>query len=822
MRFLIHIDRDPAAAPATATATLTRPKDAAWQPRTRTIKLVDDGRGGLMPLPETAPAAAQPHAALCGGDTAQFQKALTAFRSRRSQGADTFGRYLFEVMLGGAWWDAIRDATPADGDAELALSWLPGEATRPFDRLPWELMHNGAQPLVASYHPTIAVTRVVAADPRAAKRASPAPIELPVRVLFVLGAAADDPRIRAATEVLGLLRSLEQPERVQARMIERARPKDVSAAVKAFRPALVHFLCHGDVRDGRGHLELVPDDANDRPECDGARLIDILRPGGQAAPTIVVLGASRSAQQADFDEGAAPLAPQELGALPGRPVILGTLAAELVSGGVPIVVGMGGRVADVAARLFTRRFEASLLEGAPIVRATADARRAPFSQAHGGAKTVDWAYPTLVLHASVDPDYAPTPEPKESGPAIQLRDWAGALQLMSGKQPAFCARHAFLDAFDALFESRAGTGMLAVYSSTAHGEGVRLGKSRLLEQLLFRALRGGHVPVVQRKRRESAPTTVDGLLRELDDDVARTSQHLGVTLPPDLLMGVLASAYKGKPINDGGAFQAVDPLLTGLYTSADAAAKADPGATGKRARALGLQLLRRELQLNGLTGQAACRAIQLDLWEVARSFRTRLAELQAIETAAGRPVPAWLSAPDKARAVLFLDNADLFEVSVLNGIYELVTPGGLGTAEDPIPVVATFTYAGTTQLAVKQFVESAKASCRPLELAPFSPGEDLLVYQRVLLNPYNEKLFDKLGVKSATAFAVNPVELTTTDATASAITAAQKSEELLSALLEGRPDKLGRELYVGVASVQAHQYFVEARDADVLKELGLT
>ena len=819
MRFLIHVDRDPAAAPATATATLTCTELATWQPRTRTIRLVDDGRGGLMPVPDQPPDAAQPHAALCGGDAAQFQRALAAFRSRRSPGADVFGRYLFEVMLGADWWAAIRQATPADGDAELALSWLQGDATRPFDRLPWELMHDGAQPLVASYHPRVAVTRVVAADPTAPGRQSPRPIELPVRVLFVLGASADDPRIRAATEVLGLLRSLEQPERVQARMLERARPKDVSAAVKAFRPSIVHFLCHGDVRDGRGHLELVPDDANDRPECNGDRLLDILRPDGQPPPTIVVLGACRSAEQADFDDGSPPIAAHELGALPGRPVMLGSLAGELVRGGVPVVVGMGGRVADVAARLFTRRFEASLLDGAPIVRATADARRAPFSQAHGGARTVDWAYPMLVLHASVDPGYAPTPEPKQSGPAIQLRQWASALQLTSGKQPVFCSRHAFVDAFDGLFEARTG-GMLAIYASTAHGDGVRLGKSRLIEQFLFRALRSGHVPIVQRKRRESAPTTVDGLLDELDKDISQVSLQLGLNISPDLLMAVLASAYRGKPINDAQAFQTVEPTVSDLRKRADTAAQADPASTLSRARLLGLQFLERELRLNGLTGQAACRAIQHDLWEVARAFRARLGELRAAETAAGRPVPAWLNAPDAARAVLLLDNADAFETSVLNGLYELMTAAGLGVPEDPIPVVATFTYAGPG--AVKQFVEPTKAACRPLELTPFSPGEDLLVYQRVLLNPFNDKLFDKLGVSSATAFAVNPVEFTTNDATTRATQTAKESEELLSVSLEGRPDKLGRELYVAVASVKDKQYFVEARDADVLKELGLT
>lgn len=821
MRFLLEVVRNPADAP-TATVTLTCAEPgAAWPARTRVIRLVTDGRGGLMPVPETPPDAAQPHAALCGGDAIQFQRALAAFRARRSQGADTFGRYLFEVLLGAEWWQVVRDATPAGGDAELALRWLPGEATRPFDRLPWELMHDGAQPLVASYHPRIAVTRIVAADPTAPARQSPGAIELPVRVLFVLGAAADDPRIRAATEVLGLLRSLEQPDRVQARMLERARPKDVRALIKAFRPAIVHFLCHGDVREGRGHLELVPDDANDRGECNGDRLIDILRPDGEPPPTIVVLGACRSAEQADFDEGAPALAPQELGALPGRPVMLGSLAGELVRGGVPIVVGMGGRVADVAARLFTRRFEASLLEGAPIVRATADARRAPFSQAHGGARTVDWAYPILVLDASVDPAYAPTPEPTQSGPAIQLRQWASALQITSGRQPVFCARHAFLDAFDALFEPRTG-GLLAVYSSTTQDEGARLGKSRLIEQFLFRALRNGHVPIVQSRQRETVPTTIDGLLRELDAEVARVSQQLGLNVSPDFLMGALSSAYRGKPTNDPLALQAIEPLVLDLQTRAETTAQAAPGSTVARARLLGLQLLLRELRLNGLTGQAACRAIQHDLWELARAFRSRLAELRAVETASARPVPAWLSEPDGARAVLLLDNADRLEGSLLNGLYELVTPAGLGTPDDPIPVVAAFNYAGAAQLAVKQFVEPTKAACRPLELTPFAPGEDLLVYQRVLLNPFNEKLFDSLGVSSATPFAVNPVEFTTNEATARATQAAGLAEEELRVALEGRPDKLGKDLYKTVALIRERKYFVEARDADILKELGLT
>lgn len=818
MRFLIHIDRDPAAVPATATATLTCPADANWQPRTRTITLVDDGRGGLMPVPETPPDAGQPHTALCGGDTAQFQKALANFRSRRLAGTDVFGRYLFEVMLGAAWWNAVRQATPAAGLAELALSWVPGEVMRPFERLPWELMAGGepARHLAGSFNPRVAITRIVPADEEE-KRTSPGPIELPVRVLFVLGAAADDPKIRAASEVLGLLRGLEQPERVQARMIERAKPKEVRAAVKAFRPSIVHFLCHGEVRDGRGYLELVPDDATDKGECFGDRLIDMLYPAGQAPPTIVVLGACRSADQADFDEGTPKLAPQELGALPGRPVVLGSLASELVLSGVPIVLGMGGRVADVAARLFTRRFEASLLEGAAIVTATSDARRAPFSEAHGGAaKSVDWAYPVLVMHASVASDYAPTPEPKLSGPANHLREWAGALAFMPAQQPVFCARHAFLDAFDALFEARTG-GLLAIYTPSAQ----QLGKSRLLEQFMFRALRNGHLPVVFSKKADSTPTTIDGLLSGLHYEVVRISQQLGLTLSPNLVMGVIGSRYKDKPTTDRAAFEAIQPRLVALQAEADSAAKAVPAAPLARSRLVGLQFLLNELDMNGLTGQAACRAIQHDLWEVGRSFRARLEELGRAEADAGRPVPGWLSHPGGARVVLLLDNADRVEASVLNGLYELLTPAGLGTAEDPIPIVATFTYGGATQLTVKQFVEPTKASCQPMLLGPFREGEDLLVYQRVLLNPFNESLFVEPDLSSAVPLAVNPLEFTTNEATALATLQAGATEKDLRVSLRGRPDKLGYDLYAAVYLIRGRNYFIEARDADILKELGL-
>src|SRR6202011_1760925 len=101
----------------------------------------------------------------------------------------------------GPWWKAITSAMPV-GPIELELEFSPDDEK--LNRLPWEMMMApGGTPLTAFSDPNrrIAITRVLQCNDLPAEHA----IELPLRVLFVVGAQLDD-ALRPGTEYLALLR----------------------------------------------------------------------------------------------------------------------------------------------------------------------------------------------------------------------------------------------------------------------------------------------------------------------------------------------------------------------------------------------------------------------------------------------------------------------------------------------------------------------------------------------------------------------------------------------------------------------------------------
>ena len=67
--------------------------------------------------------------------------------------------------------------------------------------------------------------------------------------------------------------------------------------------------------------------------------------------------------------------------------------------GPALVIGMGGKVADLACRLFTRQFYQSLLRGDPTWSAAAG-RRGAFTHGFDPLDTVDWATPVVFIEAS--------------------------------------------------------------------------------------------------------------------------------------------------------------------------------------------------------------------------------------------------------------------------------------------------------------------------------------------------------------------------------------------------------------------------------------
>ena len=799
MRFRIDVAIDVAAAPPSARLTLSVPGSAA---QVRDIRLESDSQGGWMPI------APDPLAA------ADFHRLLRHFRARRVDGSEALGRYLFAVLLGDEWWKVIRQTGRPAGDnlIELALAWPPAKESITFDRLPWELLHDGTRPLVAANDPRIAITRVIPhlrkEDP---PRPSPAPLDLPPRVLFVIGSAPDDPRVRAAAEVLGLLRSLENPERtIHARILERASPKRLKDAIATFRPEVVHFICHGDTRGGQSWLELQPDDPGGRSECDAETLLDTLRPGGRAAPTIVVLSACRTAEATDTGDEPGALSRDQLEALPNQPVAMASLGAQLVFGGVPIVIGMSGRVSDVAARLFTRRFEACLLEGQPLVAATADARRAPFLAGRVNQASIDWAYPTLLLDDSVDPQYAPTPAIGGKDGASQQDQWVKSYRVTGEKKPVFCGRQGFFEAFDDLFRDK-GRGVLVAYARPDETGSVQYGKTRILEQLTFRALRDGHLPLVlSTEQRTAAPMTLSKLLDDLRKQEQFAVDQLGLHLPRYRLIPELK-----KILDKAGTPPAANPVLDAALAAAVAAEQAAPAEARPRLRQRGnaIKLLREELEVSGeVTGRAVCLALRYDMWALADEFRDLLRQLREPRANGPRGVPPWLETPDNARAVVLLDNLDRYEESFISGIFELTNQGGLGSAEDPIPLVVSFSLDdGPATQVLRPIAEGQKPYANVMQLQAFAPGEDILCYHRVLLHPFDPQLLVLQDLSSGTPLAV--------DGAASTDTVAY-SENFLRTLLKGQPTKLKSEmLYVAAREAKQKQYLVDADDSAVLKEL---
>src|SRR6266496_1336705 len=335
--------------------------EGGWQARVlaggelvheRAIARMAGGRGYPFPPAEqlTGLALDDPVLALLtAADEAALRDGELALANPREREIVQFGRYLFEALVGAEAWAAIL--ARADGEPfELALTWGGDEAD--LHRLPWELMHDG-EDFVAARRPRVAITRVVSGAPQSARC-----LTAPLRTLFVVGAALDDPQIRAGTEYLGLLDRLESRGLTfDSSVVVKANRQLIIDELRRLRPAVVHFICHGRFSaSSETQLELMSEERPGEPELFNAEQLWRILSEAEVPPQVVVLNACDTGRPAAGK------------ALP--------LAAALVKWGVPVVVGMAGTVADRACRMFTTRFYEALLERRSIAAATAEGRRA--------------------------------------------------------------------------------------------------------------------------------------------------------------------------------------------------------------------------------------------------------------------------------------------------------------------------------------------------------------------------------------------------------------------------------------------------------------
>lgn len=654
-----------------------------------------------------------------------------------------FGSYLFQSLLGDTWGE-VTAAAAADGESaiELALSWP--SADHELHRLPWETMHDGNVFLGAHPDFSVAVTRIVADAPEAD---CPQPVMAPVRVLFVLGAELDDPRIKAGAEVIGLIRGVERGRgAINHSILEDATLVKLEERCRQFEPHIVHFVSHGALdASGRGELQLRSGESDETGWASGERLLRAL---GEAerAPLLVVLTGCESAAAGDH---------------------MDSLAAELVQGGIPSVIGMAGRISDPVCRLFSREFGRALNTGLPLVEAMTEGRRAGLQrQEERAADDNAWALPSIYLAPCVPAGHAPVDAVGASAAFARIE------QFKLGEGPIFCGHTQLLEQFDCLFDPGEPLNALVAFS---RGE-EKVGRTRLLHELAARALRAGHVVVmVDDRRRDPSllPQTPLQLAVALTRSLIETSQRFGLEArPPRALLGLLEEAT--------GVTFAPDPAEGVLSTS--------------RTKARLVRCEDAETVDEDLLVAALRDALSEDLERLAEQARED-------EEAA---------LPGHARVLVVLGGLGHWGSALELLLEEMVDANGLGSRQSPVPVLASCSLADPGGKYIEQAMQAARGSqwIAFEELKRLGENEETLACQWVLLHPWRS---DVEGSETAYAPAAEAPE----DAPA--------WEVPFKRLVKRLPGNLGHPFFYEVALMQAeHEVLVAADDDAVLRAYAAT
>ena len=584
---------------------------------------------------------------------------------------EQFGYYLFDTLIGDTAWRVIQQAAEETNAESIELALCLPASEKDLYRLNWEMMHSGDAFLAAgSGKASVSITRLIAVTTQL-----PRQVPLPPRILFVIGTSLTDPQIRPGAEYLGLLRYLKrQGLSIYSRVLENATPSRLKEVVARFRPHVVHFICHGNVdrASNRGYVELATDEQEVDKRRFGDQLVEYLRVDGDYPP-IVVLSACYSAAAPDGTETISIM-----GAYQTAPLV-----AELVRGGVPVVVGMAGRISDLACRLFTRKFGEALIQGESLLRATAEARRAIFAEGAPPLRSVDWAFPAVFMAENVDPDYAPV-KLGEANPAEQIEKWIRDYHVE--RVPVFCGRDEFFQAYYHFFTP----GGQLVLAASVEESGLGFGKTRLLQELAIQALRDGHVPcLVSAEQRDwEPPRTAMKLGEKILDAISDVRRVFGLEAPLDSQLLLLKKEKFDDPKLDS--------------------------------------YIKFILDLKSQVTAAAVRlALQKDLIKLAKDVRQNVPIIQQA----------------KGHVLVLLDDVEKYDQALLDLFNEILGPSGLGTAEEPVPVVLAFSLGPAFEI-LRPILESPKPWLKQLSLKAFSSeyGEDMLAYGWVLLHPFKPTL----------------------------------------------------------------------------------
>ena len=432
-----------------------------------------------------------------------------------------------------------RSATsvPADGTIELGIETGPG--LEALHDLHWELMHDGSGYVSLQASPAVCVVRIA----HGPAPTTPQTLTREPRLLFAVGTTLNDVSIQPGAEFMGILRRLEiRDGRVHPKVVVEATRTKLRDALAEFRPDIVHVVAHGEFVNASQSavLHLRPETAGaptDRVSAD-----DLAKTLGVAnRPMVVVLSACDTA----------------VGGTEGTP----SMATALVGSGIPIVIAMGGAVADKACRMFSRAIVGGVAGKGALTTVVASGRRAAFTDSSGVA-SIDWALPQLHVSGDVPVgfrvvDRTATEETQRVLACFDL-----------GRNPVFCGRTNFLELLEEVVDPTSGLRALgAIVTGRPQGNG----SERLLRELALRALRAGEVPLFLHFTTSDDDRPVDAVsfgnaVRRL---IARLrSDVLGQASPVDLF----PDGYPPEQI-------AADVSAEALAFAADLAGTAPFGAT---------------------------------------------------------------------------------------------------------------------------------------------------------------------------------------------------------------------------------------------------
>jgi len=458
---------------------------------------------------------------------------------------------------------------------------------------------------------------------------------------------------------------------------------------------VVHLVAHGDLAaDGRGALLLRGDSGDEA--ADATALLTAL--SAVRRPRAVVLSACNTASSGETGDTS------DAGTAMDDPTDASPLAAQLVAAGVPIVSAMAGEIGERACRLYTRRLAEAIHEGRSVVEASAHGRRAALMAIEEPSADLDWALPALFLTEGLDPSQQMV-DRERADKVLQLAD-----NLALRREPVYIGRQEILAAADRLVEPDSDVGVVAALckESTA-----RMGVTRLLQEIGWRLLRDGHVPLLigPFPTSAAAPKTVRAMVQEVVSRLLSVNERMDLEL---FIPSVLWSDLQRPEID----------ALTTLVDMSPSPSVANLA-------------VRREL--------AALRDMPLDL--VPDQVRGLLADDL---TGLARRARAW-GPPfgPHTRTVVLCENVHAWAsptalgssapLGALDGLLAMLEASGLGTQAEPVPVVLVGSSSLDAGPALATWSGNGHPWFLPLSLADLSAADAVLGYQWVLLHPWATK-----------------------------------------------------------------------------------